>query len=72
MEGVANKGLTIQGVSLDLVGACDAADMVRLETLTTDNGALVGGHRFTEANAVRDRRANISTEESGKNGRKFV
>lgn len=55
---IANKRLTIQGVSL--VGTCDVADMVRLETLTTDNGTLVGGHRVAEANMVRDRRANIS------------
>jgi hypothetical protein len=58
---VANKGLTNQGVSLDLVGACDAADIVRLETLT-----LVAGHRFAEANVVRDRRANISQSYGGK------
>jgi hypothetical protein len=36
------------------------ADMVRLETLTTDNGTLVGGHRVAEVNMVRDRRTNIS------------
>lgn len=50
---------TIQGVSLDLVEACDVADMVRLETLATDNGTLVCEHRAAEANVVRDRRANI-------------
>ena len=60
---VEDKGLTNQGVSLDLVGACDAADMVRLlvEALTRDNNGC--GHRFAEANVVRvvrDRRANIS------------
>lgn len=60
---VADKGLTNQGVSLDLVGACDAADMVRLETLTADNG---GGYRFAEANVVRDRRANISQSYGGR------
>lgn len=63
---VANKGLTNQGVSFDLVGAYDVADMVRLETLTTANGTLVGGHRVAEANMVRDRRANISQFYGGK------
>ena len=63
---IANKGLTIQGVSLDLVGACDVADMVRLETLTAENGTLVGGHRVAEVNMVRDRRANISQFYGGK------
>ena len=63
---VVDVGLTNQGVSLDLVGACDVADMVRLETLTTDNGTLVGGHRVAEANTVRDRRANISQFYGGK------
>ena len=47
-------------MSLDLVGACDVADMVRLEALTTDNDTPVGGHRVAEVNMVRDRRANIS------------
>ena len=63
--------LAIQGVSLDLVGVCDVADMVRLETLITDSGTLVGGHGVAEANMVRDRRANISSEEGTfrKNGR---
>ena len=55
-------------MSLDLVGACDvAADMVRLETLATDNGTLVDEHRVAETNLVRDRRANIS-QLSGKKG----
>ena len=36
------------------------ADIVRLGTLTTDSGMLVGGHRVADANMVRDRRANIS------------
>ena len=53
-------------MSLDLVGACDVADMVRLETLTTDDGTLAGGHRLAEANVVRDRRANISQFYGGK------
>ena len=53
-------------MSLDLVGACDVADMVRLETLTTDRGTLVGGHRLAEENVVRDRRANISQIYGGK------
>ena len=53
-------------MSLDLVGACGVADMVRLETLTTDDGTLAGGHRLAEANVVRDRRANISQFYGGK------
>lgn len=69
---VGNKELTIQGVSFDFVGACDVVDMVRLETLKTDNGTLFDGHRVAEVNTVRDSRANISqrrsfTEESGTN-----
>ena len=63
---VANKGLTNQGVSFDLVGAYDVADMVRLETLTADNDTLVGGHRVAEVKMVRDRRANISQFYGGK------
>jgi hypothetical protein len=42
------------------------ADMVRLETLATDNGTLVDGHRVAETNLVRDRRANISQFYGGK------
>ena len=53
-------------MSLDLVGACDAADAVRLETLTTDKGTLVGGHHFADANVVRDRGSNISQCYGGK------
>ena len=60
------RGLTNQGVSLDLVGACDVADMVRLETLTADNDTLVAGHRVAEASMVRDRCANISQLYGGK------
>lgn len=44
--------LTNQGVLFDLVGACDVADIVRLEILTTDNGTLVDGRRDAEANLV--------------------
>jgi len=55
-------------VSFDLlvIGACAVADMVRLETLATDNGTLVDGHRVAETNLVRDRRANISQFYGGK------
>lgn len=57
--GLVDMVLANQGVS-DLAEACDVADMGRLETLTTDNGTLVGGHRVAEVNTVRDRRTNIS------------
>ena len=58
---VKYKGLAIQGVSpLDLAGACDVADIVRLETLPADNDTLVGVRRVAEANMVRARRADIS------------
>ena len=45
-------------MSLDLAEVCDAdaADMVRLGTLTT---TLAGEHRTAEADTVRERRANI-------------
>ena len=45
-------------MSLDLAG--DVADIVRRETLTTDNGTLVDGHRVADLNMVRDRRTNMS------------
>jgi len=55
-------------VSLDLAGACDVADMVRLETLATENGTLVGARRVADANMVRVRRADILKVYGGKLG----